>query len=498
MIDLEKLRFRRQFILGPAHVQLFYNWQKISIGNDLFLTVHPDLPCYEATIGNVTTILLGYAVNPYLPNLSNTEIVNTLSKESTNWELLIKHTNQLVGRWVIIYKASEKTIVFHDPAGVRQIHFGFSISGELWCASQPSLVALVTDAEPDLSHHHELKNDGVFDRYRDHFWPGSTTFYKKVFRLLPNHYLDMYTRKPSRYWPVSKIEEISFDDAIVKCSKILTGSIKAATKRYNLLFSITAGFDSRVLLAASRDVVNELKLYTEIRKWMHPLHPDIRVPYLMLRSVGLNRKLLRVPKRVDRLFQSLFTECFPHYHEGVLKEADVLFKSVRSYGFEPMVINGNISEIGRRFYSKKGWPGDPTPELMSAKAQMKSSRYAAEQFSYWYEDAKPTIKDSGIDPWDLFYWEQKIGGWFGSVRSEYDFAIDVFLPYNCRDLLQYMLGVNPLYRQTPDYKFHESLIRYMWPELLHFSINPPDPMKKIVKYARRIDNFISKIMFKRQ
>ena len=46
---LDRLLFRRQFILGPGRIDRFPSWHTIDLGKALTLAVHPDLDVWRAT-----------------------------------------------------------------------------------------------------------------------------------------------------------------------------------------------------------------------------------------------------------------------------------------------------------------------------------------------------------------------------------------------------------------------------------------------------------------
>ena len=91
----------------------------------------------------------------------------------------------------------------------------------------------------------------------------------------------------------------------------------------------------------------------------------------------------------------------------------------------------------------------------------------------------PVARKFGINLMVLLYWEQRLGNW-GAVRnSESLIAIEKVDPFNSHLLNEIFLGVDEKYKhyqETPCMLFRE-MIKYMWPELLEWPINPPYTMR---------------------
>ena len=156
-MDNEKYLFRRQFILGPKFINSFPKWNKVSINNKLFLTVHPDLEVLKVTFEENTIVLLGYILDPFNPSFNNLEIVNSIAEKISVADDIFQYLDSKCGRFVFIVKINDELRIFNDAAGYRQIFYYTDDKNNIWCASQPSIIAeefgLVTDQDiaEDLS-----------------------------------------------------------------------------------------------------------------------------------------------------------------------------------------------------------------------------------------------------------------------------------------------------------------------------------------------------------
>jgi asparagine synthetase B (glutamine-hydrolysing) len=92
-------------------------------------------------------------------------------------------------------------------------------------------------------------------------WIGNETPYEGIMHLPPNHYLDITGNKVERFWPYAERSKTKLSDAADIMATLLKGTYEAAVKRYKLHQGLTSGWDTRVLLAASRQHVKEIKFY---------------------------------------------------------------------------------------------------------------------------------------------------------------------------------------------------------------------------------------------
>ncbi len=462
--------FRRQFILGPKHAN-FHNWSHVNLSG-FCISTHPDLECIQESAGDIQLTLIGYMLNPYQIEADNRTILKEILSNLRDKNDLFERVYPYGGRWVIIYKDRYDAILLHDFSGLRQVYY--TTDATLWCGSQPEIIAQHTHSEKNNEINQELLNAGVFEIWANHFWPGDGSLYHNIKRLLPNHYLDLNRRTVQRYWPCRERKAVSLEQGVETCSSILKNLIKSAAKRFPLAQSITAGWDSRLILAASRECFDDILYYTYIRRNLNKFSPDIRIPEKILKKY--KRQLIRVHlrKEVDKALQAVFEKNTSISHLNVLYDADALLRLKERLKTDFVTINGNISETARCFYYDPATNMDIEPGTMAGMVNMAGSQYAKVEFGKWLQNARPIIEGCHYHILDFFYLEQKIGGWFSSLRTEYDIAEEVFAPYNCRLLLDTMLSIDNVYRQKKNPAFYKKMIKVLWPEVMAFPVNPPD------------------------
>ena len=461
--------YRRQFILGPHSPDLLNGWSRHRVSPDLVLSVHPDLACTRADEGGRSLILLGYVLDPAHPSRDDRTVVTGVLEQSPSLSGVLKSFDDLTGRWAAIYLDHDEAVVFHDAAGLRQVHYGRDGAGALWCGSRPELIARLGGNRLDREHLDELRSIGIFRAGATGFWPGRGSAFVGIQRLLPNHCLDLTVGQPRRYWPVAPIAAVDQDTAMARSGSSLRGAFSAATARFPLAMALTAGQDSRLLLAAARDHVGQMTYYTLKKTGATRLTPDIAIPRRMTKELGLSHRVIPVQPLSTHPIARSITASFTPFHQQTADQAAALAQTPPRPGGQWVSVNGNVCEIARLPWIVRH---DVTIEGMAEAVHMRDSAFAVAQLGQWFEDAGPAIEVSGIHPWALFYWEQRLSAWLGAVRSEFDIVEEAVSPFNSRSLIECFLGVDPSLRQPEDWRFFRNLTGYLWPQLLSYPINP--------------------------
>jgi len=469
MIDKDKLLFRRQYVLGPRFVEDLISWKKIKVNSSIFLTVHPDLQAEQAVYNDNSITLLGYILDPYEPLLSNFDIINRIIRQISSADDVFNHVDSMGGRFVIVLNYDNNLRIFSDAAGLRQVFYTKDSSGATWCAAQPGIIAEQLNMKYDKEILNNFINPYFFKTIHEYWYPGDSTAFKEIVHLLPNHYLDISTGEVVRYWPANKLDDISPEECVEKSSKILKGLIEAAYHRFDLALGISAGLDSRVLLAASREFSKDIFYYShQVPPRFAEKHVDLVVPAKLLPKLGLKHNIMKCPSKMDEQFRNIFDR---NVTTARVLKGLVAYCCYTWNDPEKVVVNGNVSETARcRFRLDK--PAKITARTLAELTGLEKYAFAIEHFDKWLSSANGIEERYGINILDLFHWEQKVGSWAAMSFAEFDIANETFTPYNCRCLLTTLLSVEEKYRKKPDSELHKKLIMHMWPETLQVPINP--------------------------
>lgn len=139
-----------------------------------------------------------------------------------------------------------------------------------------------------------------------------------------------------------------------------------------------------------------------------------------------------------------------------------------------MHVRSNVTGIGKTVYNRRRI----RPPLRDARRMThtfsrdlegnRAIQAAFEDFS----QATGFYEVRGYDPYDMFYWEHRLGTWHAHLLIESDPAFDTHVLYNNRPIIEALLSL-PFEARNRDEAFHR-LIARSWPELGAVPTNPVD------------------------
>jgi hypothetical protein len=493
-IDRSRLLYRSQFVLGPYFVDILVSWQKLAINSRLHLTAHPDLEVCYVKSQDRTILLLGFILDPENLQATNLDILNFLMQSFVNSTEIYKQTARFGGRWILIIDNGVIVTLFHDAAGLRQVFYtDVTTTQYLWCASQAGILADILRLQPDPEAQ-DFINSPLIRHNREYWWPGHSSLYKEVKHLLPNHYLNLATGQSHRYWPNQNISSITLNTAVTACASILQGLLESAAKRFDLVLSLTAGLDSRLVLAACYTIKDNISYMTLKQRKSSYNDTDISVATSLLRRLQLPHDLVVSDAGLDALFSRFFYQNVPLAHELWSHDAYTIFKF---YNYSKVTITGSVSEIARQFYKAPNQTKQTlNGEYLASATGMKNHPFAVSHFNEWCNSLGNIYN---VNILDLFYWEQRAGNWLAMCQLEFDSAWkDIFSPYNCRSLLTQMLSVQDIYRCAPYYELYMKIILTLWPEVLIEPINPQKiatPTQRLKRHMKHCWSALKRIAY---
>lgn len=472
----DNLLYCNQFVLGPACHDSPASWKRLKIGESFYLSAHPDLNIMQTRSDKRSITLIGFILDPGDPSAGDAAILEKLVHLPGDGKELIKGTYSYGGRWILIVNDGEEMTLFHDAVGLRQVfHTDVHCAGDLWCASQPGMIAkrLGVKMEADAI---DFMDSYAFRTNQEFRWPGDSTPFAEVKHLLPNHCLDLKTGMPARYWPDGPLSDVSVDEAVRRVSAILQGLLRAAANRFDLAVSLTAGLDSRIVLAASRPLADRIDYMTVRQIGMPDDHGDISMPLRLSSHLALNYEMVKSSLLIDDDFLNIFKKNVPVAHYIYAPDAHAICKR---YSRKKVVVTGSTSEVSRSsFRALLGRPKYAPLTLVdfSDLQSMGKHPFAMRNYEKWRSGLGETYN---IDLLNLFEWELDDGNWLAMCQMEFDIAWrDIFTPFNCRDLITCLLSVEDEYIRYPEYDVYRRLLRHMWPEVLDLPINPHKETKE--------------------
>lgn len=474
------LLFRRQFLLTQENCEHLAHWQCICFST-FYLYAHPDieLTTIKNENSNLNIVLLGYMIDPSNPTLSNTDILNKIPKLLQSIDRITDYLYNIAGRFVLIINNAIDTYIFHDPCGLRSVYYSKQ-NNKINIGSQPHIFKYVIPLTP--SKQSTTYNDSKYKASTlEHWVPSGCSLYENIHHLLPNHYLKLSSCEPIRYWPNKKLISRKANDVAEEASTLLKNLLMAANNRFPLALSLTAGFDSRILLSACKNIANSIYFYTLQYRNLTLKSPDIKIPQILLNRLGFAHSVIdcRIVPEPD--FIQIYKENVSLAHDN--DWGHIAYGMLNSYDSSKVAIKGNVSEICRCFYYKNGrHPLIKSPtQLLKYERMWEQIPFIREQISNWFKETKSVIETTGINLLDLFYWEHRMGSWQAQSQLEWDIIQEAYTPFNHRGLLEILLSTSTRYRCAPDYLLYKKICKILWPEVLKEPINPQFFIKKWLK-----------------
>jgi len=479
---LDHLLYRRQFVLSTQSIYALSNSRQVLIGGRYHLSAHRDLELTHIEQTGKSLTLLGFMLDPDRPGDTNEQILQRLSGIAWRADKLDDSLGALGGRWVLITYDGIETNVLQDATGQRQVYYTRGVGRETsMCASEPGFMAeclgltMAADAV-------DFIRSRPTDDYEIYWLPGDTSLFAEIAALLPNHRLSLTNGTVHRFSPVQALEPMSHPQALAECVRLLRGQVDSARRRYPLAIPMTAGWDSRLILALNQEHAEDLYAFTLAYPQLPADSRDVVIPSRLLGKLGIAHHVILYPKSIDSGFKETFRRNNVSANTAYCGDIQALHVH---YPGERVCVTGDAAEIVKCYYERS----HPQSESVSAIELAEFSRlgrhpFVVQAFAKWLESAA----SPGIDLIDLFCWEQMAGRWQSKVRAEYDMVQESFSPLNNRRLLSILLSVDPQSRRAPDFRFILELIETLWPEVLSEPINPPERLSR----SRQVLNVIKK------
>ena len=450
-----------QFIIGEYNFEAPSSWKSTPIGHFL-VCCDPRLPVSTLIDKSApTSIFLGWPIHPELGCLSKLENFGETLTNFAKPKEFEEFLNILSGRFVAIHSGAKSGRFYMDASGSLSAVY---CPSQKIIASTPHLIPHTIDTDYD----HELID--VFRiPYKNSWYPFGLTDRVGVHRLLPNHFLDLTSWDSIRHWPMEPIYETTNIDADVKeIANLIKRSISNSIVTDGGLLALTAGRDSRMLLACSKDDIKNIRIFTAENDWSgYSGALDIDTARHITKRLNINHITLPFQSPTIRDY-----EMWVHRTGNCLGEILGL-RNIRTMSLLDQMpgvyLCGTAAEVGRCFYWKEGDLESPIIEIQELLKRMglPAIDKVVREGEKWLSGLP---KGNIMQVLDYAYLEQRLGCW-GGVGSYADVPLKRVHPFSQRRIFELMMAL------PPDFRFgqvlSEKIIALKWPELLEFPFNEP-------------------------
>lgn len=404
-------------------------------------------------------IVCGFIVDSHAERKTRNEIVAYLWS-SKDVDELIERSKRFAGRFVIIYLNGDEFIFL--PDATSSIPVSYTVPEfELVVSSNPKIIADFIGFEESITAR-EIKSQAT----EIHPLPYDLSMYEQVKYVIPNHYLDCSTQRANRYFPKGEIATRDVDDVVMASVELLVNISTGYLEKRQLSIPLTAGIDSRTVLAIFKKHIDAIPLYTFQHDGFNDTTPDIAIPKQIAEQYKLDYRCIRTLDVPEDIAMNYRLELGSSYNSYIAKNAYTYSKTDIA---KRTFLSGDIIPLVKSNFGKKAPEFLATGWFLVTKTHNYSKRNKLE-VDRWVEDVKLNTKKSIISKYDLFFWEHRIGKWVANNLMNYDLLTESLNVFNCREIIEMWLSVprNKRFEES----IHKKIIQILWPGLLEFPINP--------------------------
>lgn len=387
-------------------------------------------------------LVLGYAIDATCPDKSLAQMCRDLTADLNKNKLGANITRKWNGRWIVFVVKGNKVCVWGDCCGLKQVFYDTNDSGIF--ASQARYIAEIKGYSVDKEAAEYLELAKQADK--EYACILDSTLYSSIKRLLPNH-----------FWQdgVVKRSDLSREKGTSeKAFKLIQNSIAGVNRLGRLAITLTAGWDSRLVLSGVDGCINASAVTLKY-DWMSDDNSDLVIANELAKIKGIHHTILDCSEE-DPLFRMKYLEHSEHGHPYWIQMA----QAVRDGGYsEYFWVKGSCNEIIRNSFGIL-YDWQVNEKILCKLYSIPPNPYAKRILREWINGAKFYCRENNISILDLFYWEHRMGSWLAECLNEADVVGDMFTPFNCRVYLENGLAIKTNKRVAPDYMFFDEILKH--------------------------------------
>ena len=471
-MSLKKEDLDGQFVLtqDPEFIPASWNTREKA---SWVLATHPSLPITDARTekGDHFGWIIGYPITSDFQLCSKEIVFSVAVNEKLQDQVIESNLYEMGGRFVGIFLSGGFSRLYLDPCGSLSVVYSTEVPV---VTSTPSLIdSDLHQWDRELINALKMPDSGLW-------YPSGVTPRKFVSRLLPNHYLDLSRWHAVRHWPNESGLEADADsnESVRKIVSIVGGNISAVAKKHSLYLNLTAGRDTRKVLACARKKLDRIQFFTF---FPGKETVDSHVACVLSSKFNLNHILLPVEHaNKNKLDNWLFRT--GHCVSGEIWR---IHQTQRHLDVDRAVLPGLCGELGR---GQKWRENDHEKSKINAKELL--NRYGIPTYDKILTRTEDWLAEvahfNTFLILDLMYIEQRLGCWCGpQTYGADDFFRCVILPFSHRQIFESMLTLPFEYKKRKQLTI--DICKQEWPELLDLPFNElPGLIAKLMKYKKKV------------
>lgn len=453
------------------------------------LAHHPTLPVVDirdaaASTGGPDADRLGWLLG--YPITADGVLLRSGSTVTVSSDDPLTFVESLGGRFLAVFVNCPDPAIYPDAAATYSSVFCTSLEV---AASTPGLIPY---DETTLDRTELVEQLGI--PWNNSMYPLGLTPRHGIRHLLPNHHLDLTTWSMVRHGPTWRPRgAVSVDESVERFAAIVRRNVTALTDAYPCYLQLTAGSDSRALLACAREQRAQIATYTLRLPDLDGM-TDAEIAARIADRAGVSHQIVATitPEPADLDLWMYRTSCEVGEPRGWRATT-----TLRSLDRSRAHLGGNIGDLSRTYYWDAVVDAETPvtieqlahralvhgmPELDAGQQRAAASAVVREEVERW-RDAS-TAPDSFALA-DLLYIENRVGCWGGIwPYAQYTGPGFALFPMCHREAIDLMMFLPESVRRSG--QFNELVIRHEWPELLDLPFNTPPRSVRLAHLPRRL------------
>lgn len=423
-----------------------------------------ELSVTKGECNGVKVFILGLCVDA-MGKWNQAEIAQELAELS--FDPFSEATDNLCGVYVIFRVESNGEVrVLSDATHMMPVYYCISGRNRGVVAS---CEALIVDHGEEISQVSQNVLRGANDK--GHYLVADMTMYDSVKCLLANHYLDVSSMAPVRYFPRKTLKKASsereVDEIIAKTFEMTRRVVAQFSRQMRFASPLTPGADSRVSCAFLKACSDADVSYYVIRNNELTNRREIE-PFLndLARKMGIEDfRVFPEEKYIDEAeLRQVREEC------GDIRSWSEIVWAYHPFVKGRAVVRGDIID----HLAKSGFRRQGESEILARVGYLKAlqrntSKEGRREFGKWYREMAAGAK--GYSYFDLWHWEMRCGRWNSNTASISNIlGIQDVNIFNCTKMLAEWCRLDPKLRSKAI--VHRKFIEWLSPSVSAIPINP--------------------------
>lgn len=462
-----KVAFSHQFVVSKTPYSLPVEWSWRGLG-ELELATADDLPVVELVNeqNSIFAVLLGWPIDTVSQRIMSGTIQVTASQSNAFEQLLLT----LAGRWLAINLDNEQ--VYADAMSSQSAIFH---AGErIVCSSAALLPA-------ELQLMNEKMSQRMNVAQSENFYPFGVLPQSGVQRLLPSHKISLKTATVSRYWWPFPEHWHGLEYAADIISAQVAGTISACVNSYPVRQGLSAGFETRLMLACSKAHLHHIQFWTRAETKRGSQLDQLTAQALSARF-GLNYELISTALQPSDPVEQWLHRTGHCIGGGALQHRHLIDSIHQVY----IALTGIGGETCRAFY----WRSPHLPRRLNVELLLKLA--GLPQLDEFIAAGKLYLQDISHLPvhvqLGLFYLENRVSAYASPHKYGNQHGIIFIYPLNHHDTVNQML-ICPQALQLRS-ALHRQVIKQNWPELEQLPYNLP--LQPVLRYLDQFKKLIGR------